>query len=138
MDRCVEGIGAKTAVHVCYSYPMAGVDRPIKPSYPDILRELEESQVDQLALEFEAPSVDPSLLRLCPSKTVIFGCVNNGTEDVESPDQVASRLLAAAEHHPPDKLQVAPDCGLVTLTGSAARAKLTAMVEGARLAREKL
>ena len=136
LDRCVEGIRTQTAVHVCYSYRMPGVPRPIKPSYPTILRELESCKVDQLALEFEAPQLDPALLELCPSKIVIFGCVDNSTEKVESPDHIASRVLAAAEHHDPNMLQVAPDCGLVTLSGSAARAKLAAMVEGARLARE--
>ena len=34
LDRCVAGLNANTAVHVCYSYPMPGIDRPIKPSYP--------------------------------------------------------------------------------------------------------
>ncbi|MFQ5894335.1 MAG: 5-methyltetrahydropteroyltriglutamate--homocysteine methyltransferase [Nitrospinota bacterium] len=138
LDRCLEGLRAQTAVHVCYSYPMPGVPRPIKPSYPAILRELERSKVDQLALEFEAPKLDPSLLRLCPSKTVLFGCVDNGKEEVESPEHIASRLLAAAAHHPPEKLQAAPDCGLLPLSRGAARAKLAAMVEGARLARERV
>ena len=51
---------------------------------------------------------------------------------------LAPGLLAAAEHHPPDKLQAAPDCGLVPLSRTAARAKLAAMAEGARLARERV
>ena len=138
LDLCVAGIKAKTAVHVCYSYPIPGLERPIKPSYPTILRELDSSKIDQLALEFEAPGLDPELLKLCPSKTVLFGCVDNGTETVESASDIASRLLAAARHHPPEMIQAAPDCGLVTLSKMAARAKLAAMVEGARLARKKL
>ena len=138
LDRCLEGVRTTTAVHVCYSYTMPGVARPIKPSYPIILRELERSKVDQLALEFESPGLDPALLRLCPSKTVLFGCMDNGKEEVESPDHIASRLLEAAKYHPADKLQVAPDCGLVTLSNRAARGKLAALVQGARLARDKL
>ncbi|MFQ5873213.1 MAG: 5-methyltetrahydropteroyltriglutamate--homocysteine methyltransferase [Dehalococcoidia bacterium] len=138
LDRCVEGVRARTAVHICYSYPMPGVPRPIPPSYPTVLRELERSKVDQIALEFEAPALDPALLQNCPTKTVLFGCVSNGTEEVESPEHIASRLLAAAQHHPPEKLQAAPDCGLVTLSRSASRAKLAAMVKGAALARERL
>ena len=138
LDRCLEGVRTQTAVHVCYSYSMPGVARPIKPSYPTILRDLERSKVDQIALEFEAPGLDPALLRLCPSKIVLFGCVDNSTEEVESPDHIAARVLAAAEHHDPNMLQVAPDCGLVTLSGSASRAKLAAMVEGARRARESI
>jgi 5-methyltetrahydropteroyltriglutamate--homocysteine methyltransferase len=64
--------------------------------------------------------------------------VYNGTEEVEPPGAIAKRLLAAAQHLPPEQIQAAPDCGLVTLSCEAARAKLAAMVQGARLARERL
>jgi 5-methyltetrahydropteroyltriglutamate--homocysteine methyltransferase len=138
LDRCLEGLAATTAVHVCYSYPMPGVARPIQDSYPVILKELERSKIDQLALEFEASRLDPALLRLCPSKTILFGCIDNGIEEPETPEHVASKLLAAAEHHPPEKIQAAPDCGLVPLSQKAARAKLAAMTEGARIARERI
>ena len=138
LDRAVDGIPVETAVHVCYSYPLPGVPRPIVPSYPTILPALDRSQVDQIALEFEAPGLDAKLLELCPSKTIIFGCVSNTTEEVESPEHIAARLLEAARYHPPDMLQAAPDCGLVPLNRSSARAKLVSLVKGARLARERL
>ncbi len=138
LNRCMKGLRATTAVHVCYSYTIPGVPRPIKPSYPVILAELERSEVDQLALEFEAPRLDPALLSVCPSKTVLFGCVDNANEAVEDPERIAARLLAAARHHDPTMIQAAPDCGFVPLSPSAARAKLFALVAGARLARERL
>ena len=141
LDRCIEGVKAKTCVHVCYSYPMPGVPRPIVDTYPAILGELERSKVDQLALEFEASRLDPSLLTLCPTKTVLFGCIDNGAlgfERIETAAQVADRLLGAAEHMAPDQIQAAPDCGLVPLELEVARQKLKAMVEGARLARGRL
>ncbi len=102
---------------------------------------MERSKVDQLALEFEAAGLCAELLRLCPSKTVMFGCIDNGVlglEQVETPEHVASKLLAAAEHMAPEQIQAAPDCGLVPLSLDVARRKLAAMVEGARLARRKL
>ena len=138
LDRCTEGLIAQTAVHVCYSYAMPGVPRPIKPSYRQILAELERSDVDQLALEFQAPQLDPALLELCPSKTVLFGCIDNANPAVENSQEIAQRLLAAAEHHDPKKLQAAPDCGLVPLTQASARAKLSALFQGAQLARHLL
>ena len=137
LDRACAGLEAQTCAHVCYSYPMPGVPRPITDSYPVILEALEHGQVDQLALEFEASRLDPVLLRRCPSKTVLFGCIDNGIDEVESPEQVAAKLLAAAEHLPPERIQAAPDCGLVPLRAGTARAKLAAMAEGARLARER-
>ncbi|MEM7404814.1 MAG: hypothetical protein AAF458_05940 [Pseudomonadota bacterium] len=137
LDRAAAGLNAKTCAHICYSYPMPGVPRPIVDTYPEILRSLEASRVEQLALEFEASKLDPKALRECPSKTVLFGCIDNGTDVVESPESVAAKLLAAAEHLPPEQIQAAPDCGLVPLSASVAREKLSAMVAGAQLARER-
>ena len=117
---------------------MPGVPRPIVDSYPVILKALEDSKIDQLALEFEASRLDPKLLELCPSKTVMFGCIDNSIDDIETPEYVADKLLAAAKHLPADQIQAAPDCGLVPLSLDIARAKLKAMVDGAKLARQSL
>ncbi|MDA0262711.1 MAG: hypothetical protein O3A93_00970 [Chloroflexi bacterium] len=138
LNRCSQDLIAQSAVHVCYSYAMPGVPRPIKNSYPQILAELERSQIDQIALEFQAPQLDPALLELCPSKTVLFGCIDNANPAVEDSQQIALRLLAAAEHHDPEKIQAAPDCGLTTLTQASARAKLSALFRGAQTARDQL
>ena len=139
LDRAAVGIRhAASAVHVCYSYPMPGVPRPIVDSYPVILAELERSRVAQVSLEFAAAGLDPELLRRCPSKTVLYGCISNGTDEVESPEEVAGRLLAAAAHLPAERIQAAPDCGLVPLSPPVARAKLRALAAGAALARERL
>jgi 5-methyltetrahydropteroyltriglutamate--homocysteine methyltransferase len=138
IERCIDGLKSETAVHICYSYPMAGVPRPIVDSYPVILKELEASSVDQLALEFEMSELDPELLGLCPSKTIMFGCISNGTDEIETPDYVADKLLAAARHIPADQIMAAPDCGLAPLSQDVSRAKLCAMVEGAEIARQKV
>jgi len=89
-------------------------------------------------LEFETPKLDPRHLRLCPSKTVLFGCIDNTIDEIETPEHVAAQLLRAAEYLPPEQLQAAPDCGLIPLHPSVARAKLTTLAAGARLARERI
>ena len=68
----------------------------------------------------------------------MFGCIDNGSSEVETPEHVADKLLAAAKHLPADQLQAAPDCGLVPLSLDVARRKLKAMVDGAKLARERI
>ena len=138
IERAIDGVQSKTGIHICYSYPMLGVPRPIVDSYPVILRELEGSSIDQLALEFEMSGLDPELLKLCPSKTVMFGCISNGSEAIETPEQVANKLLVAARYLPPNQILAAPDCGLVPVSQAASRGKLSAMVEGAQLARERI
>ena len=138
LDRTAYGIEAQTAVHICYSYPLPGVPRPTPPTYPTILPALDRSSINQVALEFQAPNLSVQLLTLCPSKTVLFGCISNATEEVESEEEIAVRLLEAAKYHPAERLKAAPDCGLVPLSGRLARQKLRAMVNGARVARGRL
>jgi 5-methyltetrahydropteroyltriglutamate--homocysteine methyltransferase len=138
LDRCIAGLRAKTAVHICYGYPQPGEKRPVVDTYARIIGELNRSKVDQLALEFEGPALDPNHLRACPDKTVLFGCIFNSDETHETPEHVARRLLAAAEVLGPARIQAAPDCGLVTMSPERAREKLRIMVEGARLARARV
>ena len=76
---------------------MPGVPRPVVDSYPVILEALEHSQIDQLALEFEASKLVLCRLSSCPSKTVMFGCIDNGIDAIETPEHVADKLLAAAK-----------------------------------------
>ena len=76
-------------------------------------------------------------IRRFTAKTVLFGCIDNGTNEIENPRDIANKLLTAAEHLPPTQIQAAPDCGLVPLPLDIARLKLKAMVEGAKLARQE-
>jgi 5-methyltetrahydropteroyltriglutamate--homocysteine methyltransferase len=138
LDLCVEGLNCTTAVHVCYGYPQPGLLRPVSDAYNTIIALLDHSKVDQLALEFEGANLDPALLKNCPSKTIIFGCVFNSDEVMEKPSNVAKRLLAAGEYIDPVKIQAAPDCGLVMMNDSAALQKLRILVEGAQIARKTL
>ncbi len=69
---------------------------------------------------------------------MLFGCIDNGIDEIETPEHVADALLRAAKHLPADQIQAAPDCGLVPLSLDVARRKLSAMAEGARLARERV
>ena len=52
------------------------------------------------------------------------------TEQVESPDLVATRIRRALRFVPPDRLVINPDCGLRHVPADAARAKLRALVAG--------
>ena len=134
----MRGIQCKTAVHVCYGYPQPGLSRPINNSYGTIISLLEKSNVDQLALEFAGANLDPSYLKNCPSKTVIFGCVYNSAEIMEDPKEVAAQLLKASEYIDPLRLQAAPDCGLVMMNDADALKKLNILVDAAKLARQQI
>jgi 5-methyltetrahydropteroyltriglutamate--homocysteine methyltransferase len=68
----------------------------------------------------------------------MVGVIDLGTETVESPDEVASRIRTALKHVPAERLVVAPDCGMKYLAREAAFGKLKALAEGAAIVRKEL
>lgn len=67
-----------------------------------------------------------------------LGVIDVHTDQVESPELVRDRILYAASILGPERIQVNPDCGLRTRRWDVVQAKLAAMVEGTRLARQAL
>jgi len=137
LNRCFEGVGAKTAVHVCYGYPIDG-PKVREHGYEVLLPWLVDSVVDQISLECAAPHLDPSVVKLCGDKDVLFGLIDIGSRRAEDPAALAARVREALRYTTPERLLLAPDCGLVLLDRSLARAKLRALSEAARLARREV
>jgi 5-methyltetrahydropteroyltriglutamate--homocysteine methyltransferase len=68
-----------------------------------------------------------------------IGVIDIHTDFVEPPELVRDRILYAVDvFGGPERIQVTPDCGLRTRSWDVAYAKLTNMVEGARLAQAAL
>ena len=82
--------------------------------------------------------MDLSILESLPSKTVILGVLDLNDLEVESPEVIAQRIRSALKYLPPERLVVAPDCGMKYLTRDLAYRKLVAMVEGTRAVRREL
>ena len=57
---------------------------------------------------------------------------------VEPPETVADRIRRALPHVPPERIVVAPDCGLKYLPREVAFGKMQAMVAGAAIVRREL
>ena len=134
INRAVEGIEGTTALHTCFGYAHIVHDRP--PGY-SFLAELNDCAVDQIALESAQPKLDLSILGEVREKTIILGVLDLSDERAETADDVARRIDAALEHVAPERLQVAPDCGMKYLPRELAFAKLRALVEGARRIRDR-
>jgi 5-methyltetrahydropteroyltriglutamate--homocysteine methyltransferase len=64
-------------------------------------------------------------------KTIILGVLNLGDESVETPDQVIARVRRALTYVPPERLVLAPDCGMKYLSREAASGKLRALTAAA-------
>jgi 5-methyltetrahydropteroyltriglutamate--homocysteine methyltransferase len=133
VERALDGIGGDTVLHTCFGYAHVVKDKPA--GYP-FLRELDDCAATHVSLEAAQPGLHPEVLRALPSKTILFGVLDLGAEEVETPEQVAARIAAALAVVGPERLVVAPDCGMKYLPRDRALRKLEAMVAGARLAEE--
>jgi 5-methyltetrahydropteroyltriglutamate--homocysteine methyltransferase len=130
IDRALEGIEGETVLHTCFGYAAIVHDRP--SGYP-FLRELNECAATQISLEAAQPDLDPAVLRDLPDKTIVFGVLDLGADDVETPALVAARIARVLDVVSPERLVVAPDCGMKYLPRERAFRKLEAMVAGARM-----
>ena len=136
INRAVEGIEGTTALHTCFGYAHVVTEKP--PGY-SFLAELNDCAVDQIAIESAQPRLDLSILREIAGKTVILGVLDLADDaPPETADQVERRIDAALEFIAPERLQVAPDCGMKYLSRDVALAKLGALVQGAARVRARL
>ena len=87
----------------------------------------------QVSIETAQSSLDCSVLRQLPSKTIILGVLSLSDLTVETPVTVAERIRRALPHVPAERILVARDCGLKYLPREAAFGKMKTMVEVAGL-----
>lgn len=139
VNRAVEEVPAKIAVHVCfgnlYGRPFSAV-RDYRNLFP-ILADLKASQV---VLEFanRGPE-DPARWKDFPrDKELGAGVVDVKAFKAETAADVAERIRALLEHVPAERLWVNPDCGFWETPRWVVKRKLAALCEGARIVREEL
>ena len=135
LRRALDGVHGVTAVHLCFGYAALVPGRP--PAY-SFLTELADSPVQQISIETAQSSLDCSVLKRLPGKTILLGVLDLSTDEVETPETVAARIRRALPFIEPERLIIAPDCGMKYLPRNAAFGKMCAMVEGARLVRSQL
>lgn len=137
INRAVHGAPGPMALHLCFGYAasMRGQD---KPSAYSFLPELEQAEVEMVSIEAAQPKLDLGMLELLPSKTMIVGVLDLGDMNIETPETVAQRIRDALGHLPPERLMLAPDCGMKYLPREVARGKLRALAVGAAIVRAEL
>jgi 5-methyltetrahydropteroyltriglutamate--homocysteine methyltransferase len=135
IGRALDGIEGDTVLHTCFGY--AHIVKQRLTGYP-FLRELNDCAATHLSLEAAQPELDPEVLGDLPDKTIVLGVLDLGSPVVETPETVADRIRRALTVVEPERLVVAPDCGMKYLDRETAFGKLRAMVAGARLVREDL
>jgi 5-methyltetrahydropteroyltriglutamate--homocysteine methyltransferase len=143
LERSIEGLHVTTAVHICYGYGIP-VTLAWKSQnrdwshYGSTLPLLAKSRIDQVSIECAASGVDVSVISALQGKDVMVGVIDVGTEEVETPELVASRIRKALRHADPEHVYPCTDCGLVPRSRGAARGKMHALTAGAAIVRKEI
>jgi 5-methyltetrahydropteroyltriglutamate--homocysteine methyltransferase len=135
INRALEGVSGTTCLHLCFGYAHIVHERPSGYSF---LGELDAVRADVISIEAAQPNLDLDILRALPSKTIMVGVIDLGSAEIETPDVVAARIRRALEVLPPERIVIAPDCGMKYLARETAFGKLSAMVRGAEIVRGEL
>jgi 5-methyltetrahydropteroyltriglutamate--homocysteine methyltransferase len=136
INRALEGVAGTTALHTCFGYAHIVHSRP--NGYP-FLEQLAEVSANQISLESAQQKVDLSVLKALGNKQLIVGVIDlsddSAIEDVET---VAARIRHALEFVDPERLILAPDCGMKYLPREKAFGKLAALAKAAEKVRAEL
>jgi 5-methyltetrahydropteroyltriglutamate--homocysteine methyltransferase len=148
LNHAVSGIPAdRMRLHLCwgnYEGPHQ-TDVPLK----DILGEVLLARPSGLSFEGANPRHEHEYsvfadVQLPPDKVIIPGVLDTTTNYIEHPELVAQRLVRYADLVGRERVMAGADCGFGTFAGTPmvhpdiVFAKLAAMVEGARLASQRL
>ena len=144
VHRAIEGVSCKTAVHICYGY---GIPANVQwkatlgaewRQYEQFFPALARSRIYQVSLECIHSHVPMSVLKLLEGKDVLIGAIDVANDTVETAEEIAAVIVAAADYVPAQRIIPCTNCGMAPMRRDIAAAKLAALASGAALARGKL
>ena len=139
INRAVEGVNAKIAVHICfgnlYGRPFSSVR-----DYRNVFPTLGDLKASQIVLEYANRGMeDPARWKDFPKdKELGAGVIDVKAFKAESATEVAERIRAFLPHIEPDRLWLNPDCGFWETPRWVAKRKLSALAEAARMVRAEV
>ena len=128
LNRALAGVTGTTAVHLCFGYAAIIHDRPAGYSF---LPELAACTADQISIETAQSGLDCAVLGELAGKTIILGVLDLSDPAVEKPDEIVTRVERALPYVPPERLVLAPDCGMKYLPRESAFGKLRSLTTAA-------
>ena len=134
LDRALEGIQGTTAVHICFGYAAVIHARPSGYSF---LPELSQCSCKQVSIETAQSNLDCKVLEQLAGKHVMVGCLDLSDMNVETPEVIADRIRRALPFISPERVILAPDCGMKYLPREVADGKLRSMVKAAEILRKE-
>jgi 5-methyltetrahydropteroyltriglutamate--homocysteine methyltransferase len=139
-NRTVEPVvgRCRLSTHLCFgNYKGRAVGpRRYAPMFPDFLElEVDEIHLEMASREFAELQI---IAEIAEQHDVSVGLIDVKSYSIETAEDVAERVRRCLEYVSPEKLSVAPDCGLSQTARWAARQKLQNMVRGVRQVRAEL
>jgi 5-methyltetrahydropteroyltriglutamate--homocysteine methyltransferase len=132
LNRALAGVVGTTAVHLCFGYAAIIHERPSGYSF---LPELADCLCDQISIETAQSNLDTSVLKHLTCKTIMLGVIDLSDPAVESVDTVVQRVRRALPHVAPERVVIAPDCGMKYIPWESATGKMRAMAGAAEVLR---
>ncbi|XP_072178257.1 5-methyltetrahydropteroyltriglutamate--homocysteine methyltransferase-like [Diadema setosum] len=137
--QCFDGVVPEVtkAVHLCCGYPLyldqKDYQKADKDAYIKLADKLDCAGFDQISIEDTHRRNDLALFDRFKKTTIVLGSVAIADSRVETVEEIRARLIDVLRHLPsPNRLVVAPDCGLGFLPRDILRAKLTNMTRAAK------
>jgi 5-methyltetrahydropteroyltriglutamate--homocysteine methyltransferase len=144
LEKAAEGLTCTTAVHICYGYgikantdwkqTLGGQWRQYEETFPSI----DQSSIQQVAIECRNSKVPLELLGLLKGKVVQAGVIDVASDQVETAEDVVGTIEAVAKFVPKSNIVATTNCGMAPMRRDIAEAKLAALGAGAKLARQRL
>jgi 5-methyltetrahydropteroyltriglutamate--homocysteine methyltransferase len=137
INRALDGITVPTIVHVCFGYA-AIVPGSSKPADYPFLAELANSSAQQISIEAAQPRLDLGVLKDLSDKTIVLGVLDLGDPEVEPVAVITDRIRNGLKYVAPERLVLAPDCGMKYMPRATAFGKLKAMCAAAARVRDEM
>lgn len=138
LNHVFDGVDAYRIWHCCHGGTPAPIGlAPYEAMFPYV----KDLQVDSFDWSFAQTGFPDQQLELFATpgfdKDLGLGVISNKNYVIETAQEVAEGIRKAARHVDPARIHLTSDCGLFAYSRPAAKAKLSAMVRGAALAREE-
>ena len=144
MEVAIDGLDCKTAVHICYGY---GIEENLNwkktlgdqwRQYEELFPAINQSNIDQVSLEFAGSRVPPELMRLLPDKEIMVGVISVVKDHIETAEEVENNIIQALDHVDAERLIPCTNCGMAPISMDVAKQKLKALGEGSQRAERKI
>ncbi len=143
LQRAAQSLKCATAVHICYGYgikantdwkqTLGGEWRQYEDTFPVIAR----STIQQVAIECRNSRVPMELMALLKGKVLQAGVIDVANDEIETAEDVAKVIGEAMKYVPKENIIATTNCGMAPMRREVAEAKLKALGDGARLARQR-